>query len=119
MDRIDRIWAEHEELMTTCKGAFADDTCINLLEEPGFCEMSFMKRKARMIEKTLEHNRVRIFADELLAGTPLETRVHEIHHTLEERRQYADMNLMYPPRNNRVIDGKNVYFSKARRIKPI
>ena len=61
MDRIDRIYENMEEMRKTCKGLYSDKPCINMLEEPGFAQMTFMKRKARMIEKTLDCHEIRIF----------------------------------------------------------
>ncbi len=116
MDRIDKIYAYMQELKKTERGFNYGNERIDLLREPGFAQMSFMKRKARYIEATLENVRVRLFPDELLAGTFLGTWVSVTHNTLEERRTYADMNIAFPRRNNNIVDGKEVYFSKALRL---
>ena len=117
MDRLQKIYENMHEMEKNTPGIyFHDGGTINLMEEPGFANMSFMKRKARMVEVALDHHGVRFFPGELLGGSFLGTRQAVIYNTYEERLKYADMNLAFPARNNYYIDGKEVYTSKARRL---
>ena len=117
MDRLQKIFENINEMEKNTPGIyFHDGGCINLMEEPGFAEMSFMKRKARLVETTLDHHGTRFFPGELLGGTILGTRQEVIYNTYEERLKYADMNLAFPRRNNRYVDGKEIYSSKALRL---
>ena len=116
MDRIDRIYARTQEMKKTWQGLDRTTDRINLLRESGFTEMSYMKRRARTIEAVLDDAWVRLFPDELLAGSFLRTFSPYINSTLEERRKYSDMNLAFPRRNNHIIDGQEFYSSKALRL---
>ena len=111
MDGLDRIYQRIRQQITQGSSFFADGKVIDLLAEPGFAQMSFMKRRARAVEVTLENVKVRLFPDDLLAGTFLETWVRLIQTTLDERLRYADMGFGYPARNNRYVDGKAIYSS--------
>lgn len=110
MDRLQKIYENMHEMEKNTPGIyFHDGGTINLMEEPGFANMSFMKRKARMVEVALDHHGVRFFPGELLGGSFLGTRQAVIYNTYEERLKYADMNLAFPGRNNYYIDGKEAY----------
>lgn len=111
MDRLDRIYNRIQAQIDEKTGFFFDASVIDLLTEPGFAQMSFMKRRARAVEATLEHVKVRLYPDDLLGGTFLQTWVHVVQTTLEERLCYADMGHAYPSRNNRYVDGKAIYSS--------
>lgn len=116
MERVDRIYSYMKKLQEEGCDFYHDDKRYDLLTEPGFAEMSFMKRKARMIEATLERGKTRVFPEELLAGTFLGTGVRINYATLEERRTFADMSHAFPRRNNRYINGEEIYSSKPLRL---
>lgn len=117
MDRIDRVYAQKQEQMKTDNTTRSGE-CYDLTEDKEFLAMSFMQRKARYTEFVLDHTKVRLLPDELLAGTILRTWPRVNYSTLAERKLYCDMGLAFPRRNNRIIDGKEHYSSKALRLTP-
>ena len=117
MDRVDRIFAQKQALCDSGIGFNPKNIRLELLKEPGFAQRSFMQRKARLVEATLENVQVKLFPDELLAGTFCGTWVDATYNTYEERRTYGNMNHEYDRRNKMCIaDAKTVYFSKAREM---
>lgn len=107
------LWAQAKTLQKEHPGALSGKARINLFAEPGFAEMSFMKRVARMTEATLDAGEVRIYPKEFIVGSNIRSQVRADYTTLEERRTYADQNLAYPRRNNITVDGKKVFSSTA------
>lgn len=112
MDRLDKIYEHMQNLKAEGCDFFFDDSRYDLMTEPGFAQMSFMKRKARMVEATLERVKVRVFPEELIVGTFLGTWIRTNYTSLEERRAFADMNHAFPRRNNRYVNGQEIYYSK-------
>jgi len=116
MDRLDRIMEQKRELCRRNEGLNPDGVLLDLLAEPGFAQLSFMKRKARLVEATLENVRVRLFPEELLAGTFYGTWVDASYTTYEERRVWGNMNHEYDRRNKIRRGGELVYLSDAREL---
>jgi len=116
MDRLDRIFAYKQELARINEGFNPDGVRLDLLSEPGFAQMTFMKRRARLIEATLQNVKVRLFPEELLAGTFYGTWVDADFTTYEERRTYGNMNHEYDRRNKMRLADITEYVSKAREM---
>jgi len=111
--RFYSLWAQSKQVQKTAPGDLSGTPRINLFAEPGFGELSFMKRVARMTEATLDAAAVRIFPGEFIIGSNIATQVRADYTTLEERRTYADQNLAYPRRNNITVNGEKLFSSTA------
>ena len=90
MDRIDRLYAQKQEQMKTESTHYSGE-CYDLTEDKAFLAMSFMQRKAQYIAFVLDHMKVRLLPDELLAGSILRTWPRVNYSTLTERKLYCDM----------------------------
>ena len=117
MDRIAYLHQKELERLEIHEDMSSGKPALKLADDPAIMSLSFMLRKARMVEETLKQVEVRILPRELIVGTFLKTWIVADYTTYEERLQYADMNLAYPRRNNIYTEnGEKIYSSSPLRL---
>lgn len=115
-NRTDKIYQRMQEQVKQGTSYWSGKPPVNMLADPEYLQMSYMQRKAQTIKARIENSEVRILPDELLGGSFIETSILVLSDTYEERKMYADTYHAYPARNNRIVNGKQIYSSKILRV---
>lgn len=97
MDRVDRIYQSKMDMLKRKENAWSGKPAPDMMNTPAYRNGTYMMRKALLIKTEIDATDIRLFEDELIAGTSLKTSIYVFQaSTFEERLQYTDMHAMMP-----------------------